>query len=115
MTIPFIESSTSTQMSSKTSSELQRMQISQGFKFGTVERFKIGQKQKDIIQVPACTKYTVQQIVYTTTADVPYVLRIGYTNGPFQEYENINGYYKGVSTSKVETKIKSEKICDVSP
>lgn len=108
MKIPFIESPmTVAQMSSKASNQLQQMQISQGFKFGTVDRFKIGKKQKDVIQVPACTRYTVEQIIYTTTADIPYVLRIGYTNGPFQEYENINGYYKGVTTSKLQTNIKS--------
>ncbi len=106
MKIPFLSLKLSiTQMNSKTSSELQRMQISQGFKFGTVQSFQVGQHRKDTIQVPACTEYTVQQIVYITTADIPYVLRIGYTNGPYQEYENINGHYKGVSTSKVETKI----------
>jgi hypothetical protein len=51
------------------------------FAFGTVERFTVGQMQRDEVKVNACTKMTVKLIVYSSDADVPYVARIGYSNG----------------------------------
>lgn len=54
--------------------------------FGNSEAYRIGQRQKDVVEIPPCTKYIIKQIVYATYADVPYVLKIGYTNGQGMEY-----------------------------
>lgn len=81
------------------------------FKFGTVETFKVGQKQKDVVTIPACTRYTIRQVVESTDADVPYTLQIGYTNGVAMEYEVINGFYRGVAVGEVKTTVNYEKIC----
>ena len=51
------------------------------FSFGTVEHFKVGRKYKDEIEVPACRKYTINQIVYNSEVDIPYIVTIEYTNG----------------------------------
>lgn len=91
--------------------EVKRQDLLESFVFGNSNSYKIGQRQKDVVEIPSCTKYIIKQVVYTSYADVPYVLKIGYTNGISMEYENINGYYKGVSTSEVETDIDYIKIC----
>ncbi len=56
------------------------------FAFGKFDSYRIGQRQKDVVEIPSCTKYVIKQIVYATYADVPYVLKIGYTNGLSMEY-----------------------------
>ena len=54
--------------------------------FGNSEAYRIGQQQKDVVEIPPCTKYIIKQIVYAAYTDVPYVLKIGYTNGQGMEY-----------------------------
>lgn len=71
----------------------------------------MGQKQKDVVTIPACTRYIIRQIVESTDADVPYTLQIGYTNGQAMEYEVINGFYRGVAVGEVKTTVSYEKIC----
>lgn len=61
--------------------------------------------------VPSCKKFTIKQIVYSTDADVPYKLEIGYTNGAATEFDVVHGWYRGVVTGEAETTINSEKIC----
>ena len=56
------------------------------FKFGVVETYRMGQKQRDVVFVPACTKYVIRQIVYFTDVDIPYKLEVAYTNGIENEY-----------------------------
>jgi hypothetical protein len=51
------------------------------FAFGTVERFTVGQMQRDEVKVKACTRMIAKLIVYSSHADVPFVARIGYSNG----------------------------------
>lgn len=34
----------------------------------------MGQKQRDVVFVPACTKYVIRQMVYFTDVDIPYKL-----------------------------------------
>lgn len=47
-------------------------QASEKFNFGTVDTFKVGQKHKDKIEISPCTRYSFEQIVYNSEADVPY-------------------------------------------
>ena len=81
------------------------------FKFGVIEKFKVGQRQKDVVTVPPCTKYTIRQIVEYTDADVPYTLQIGYTNSRAVEYESISGHYRGIAVGEVKTTVRYEEIC----
>lgn len=71
----------------------------------------MGQKQKDVVTIPPCTRYIIRQIVESTDADVPYTLQIGYSNGIAMEYEVINGFYRGVAVGEVKTTVTYEKIC----
>ena len=71
----------------------------------------MGQRQKDVVTIPPCTKYIIRQIVESTDADVPYTLQLVYTNGLAMEYESISGYYRGVAVGEVKTTVSYEKIC----
>lgn len=51
------------------------------FAFGETEKISVGQKQKDEIDVKPCTKKIISQIVYSSIVDIPYLARIGFTNG----------------------------------
>jgi hypothetical protein len=65
---------------------MKRQDLLESFIFGYSDSYRIGQRQKDVVEIPSCTKYIIKQMVYATYADVPYVLKIGYTNGLGMEY-----------------------------
>lgn len=67
-------------------SQTSREESTEKFKFGVVETYRIGQKQKDVVFIPPCTKYAIRQIVYFTDVDIPYKLDVAYTNGVANEY-----------------------------
>jgi hypothetical protein len=94
-------SSTTKNVQKQELTESRREEQVESFRFGSTEIFKVGQKQRDVVNIPPCTKYMIKQIVYSTDADVPYTLQIGYSNGLETEYEMINGWYRGVTAGEV--------------
>lgn len=67
----------------------------------------MGNKHKDIVPIPACTKTVIQQIVFIYEMDIPYKLEVAFTNGVATDYEIINGVYRGVTASEAITRITS--------
>jgi len=67
--------------------------------------------QRDEIEVGPCTKKIVRLIVYSAYVDVPYVAKIGYTNGIANEVDTILGHFRGTLTSTAETVIDELKVC----
>jgi len=67
--------------------------------------------QRDEIEVGPCTKKIIRLIVYSAPVDVPYVAKIGYTNGITNEVDIILGNFRGTLTTNTETLIEEVKIC----
>ena len=81
------------------------------FSFGTVEKFMVGQSQRDEVEVGPCTKKIMRLIVYSAYVEVPYVVNIGYTNGITNEVDRISGYFRGVLTTNPEIVIDEVRVC----